>query len=77
MAGKVVEYEATISRVERMRNLSKNGNPSYEIVFADGTSARTEIDGSIGYEIANPEWEGARVKVKAHASGRVWAVEHV
>ena len=76
MSKKDITYEATISHVERV-GTSTNGNPTYDIFFTDHETARTQTDASIGYEIPNSEWEGARVKVAATAAGRVWGVEHV
>lgn len=73
---KDITYEATIAKVER-QGTSVNGNPTYTIYFEDHEPARTQTDASLGYEISNPEWQGARVKVTATKAGRVWNVEHV
>lgn len=75
MSSKDVTYEATIAKVERV-GTSTNGNPTYTIYFEDHEPARTQTDGSIGYEISNPEWRGARVTVTATKAGRVWMVKH-
>lgn len=40
---------------ERLSN-SRNGNPRYEVTFNDGNWFKTQVDGSVGYEINNPEW---------------------
>jgi hypothetical protein len=74
MADKTVRK--TITRVTRCKRLSMNGNPSYEVGFEDGTSAKTITDGSIGYEIDNREWMGATVDATFRADGRLVYVKH-
>ncbi len=72
----ITEYVKTISRVERV-GTSKNGNPTYEIVFTDGTTARTQTDAGVVYGLPNPGNIGVPVTVKATPAGRVWSVEPV
>lgn len=69
-------YGATISRVERV-GTSTNGNPTFDVFFEDAPTARTQTDASVGYEIDNPEWLGARVMVTVTPSGRIRYVQHV
>lgn len=43
---------ATFNGAVRCKQLSVNGNPSYDVITSAGTF-RTETDGSIGYSLPN------------------------
>jgi hypothetical protein len=45
-------FVATFLGAQRCKRLSRNGNPSYDVITSEGTF-RTETDGSIGYSIPN------------------------
>ena len=59
-----------ISRLVRLAN-SVNGNPRYEVVFTDGTSARTAPDAMISYGIANSEYQGVPLVVTFNRAGHI------
>lgn len=65
----------TISRFER-RASSENGNPRYAVVFTDGTSATTPIDGQVGYKVAS-YYEGREVEVTFDGRGQVLDFDEV
>lgn len=69
-------HTKTITRVERT-GMSKNGNPIHEVHFDDGTSAKTEVDGSVNYMITNSDVRGVPVEVKFSKAGRVRDVRPV
>lgn len=70
-----ITYEATMDRVEKV-GLSTNGNPTFAVYFKDHESARTITDGSVAYQLPNPEFgEGTRVRVRATSKGRIIDIE--
>lgn len=62
-----------IDWLERVTN-SSNGNPRYCIHFTDGTSARTQPDATVAFELPGAT-AGIPVKVKLTRGGDVWDVE--
>lgn len=80
MARKAIEYDATISWLQRLPS-SVNGNPRYHIHFEDEESvpwsAKTASDAGISYALGN-NFVGKRVHVKANnPSGNVYDVEKI
>lgn len=63
----------TIESLERLR-LSVNGNPRFRVRFTNGTVAITQTDGSVGYEIDNPEYRDVPLLVEFSRGGRITAV---
>lgn len=59
-----------ISRLVRLAN-SANGNPRYEVIFTDGTSARTAPDAMISHGITNSEYQGVPLVVTFDRAGRI------
>jgi len=66
----------TITRIERMTS-SGLGNPRWHLYFADHDSASTEIDGSVGYGINNPEYREGQVEVTLNNRGLITYLEPV
>lgn len=65
------KYEIkTIMHVRRL-GTSVYGNPYYEIIFDDFTSARTRIDGSINYDLQNSELHKEPVAIFTTRAGRI------
>lgn len=63
-----------ISRLVRLAN-SANGNPRHEVIFTDGTSARTAVDANIGGMIENSEYQGVPLLVTFDRAGRIAQVQ--
>jgi hypothetical protein len=63
----------TIAKLERLK-LSTNGNPRFRVTFTDGAVAQTQTDGSVGYEIENPEYRDVPLNVEFSRAGRIVAV---
>lgn len=59
-----------ISRITRLFN-SANGNPRHEVVFTDGTSARTAVDANIGDMITNSEYANTPLCVVFNPHGDI------
>jgi len=71
-----VEYVQTIDHAERLNN-SVKGNPRWRLFYADGQTALTQSDASVGYEIGNPNITGVPVEIKATRAGRVRSITPV
>ena len=63
-------FTATILTIERERS-SRNGNPRWRVTFDNGTSMRTEVDGSVGYGIENRENRAGPVDVWIDRRGNI------
>lgn len=55
-------FTAQVVAIERKRS-SVNGNPRFLVTFDNGQSLPTQVDGSVGYSISNPEHKGTRQDV--------------
>jgi hypothetical protein len=64
------KFTKTISRSVRLPR-STNGNPRYELIFTDGTSARTATDSMVAYEITNSEFRDVPVEFEALPNGDI------
>lgn len=71
-----ITYVKTIDHLERLNN-SANGNPTWLVHFTDGTSARTQSDAAVSYELDNPEFRDVPVEFKATAAGRIYGARPV
>lgn len=65
----------TIRSLERL-NLSGNGGPRFRVTFTDGTSANTEPDASINWEIENSEYQNVRLRVTFNRDNRIIGLQH-
>lgn len=63
-----------ISRLVRLAN-SVNGNPRYEVIFTDGTSARIKPDAMISHGITNSEYQGVPLVVTFDRAGHIIRVQ--
>lgn len=70
MSRKPTTVVKTIERVDR-HGTSRNGNPQYRVRFTDGTSALTQSDSAIAYEIQNGEFRNTPVEFTLTRAGRV------
>lgn len=64
-------FTGVIAGLERLAN-SRNGNPRYRVVFADGQVYSTEPDAQIGYGITNPEFHDVPLYVYVTRGGHLW-----
>lgn len=56
--------EKVIAAVTHMdRSGRENGNPRYNVVFADGSGASTGVDAAVAYGISNSEYQNTPVLV--------------
>lgn len=60
----------TIESSKRLRN-SRNGNPRFEITFADGQTARTRPDSMAAFLVENTQYRGVPLRVEFDTAGRV------
>jgi len=65
-----------IKRIMHVRRLGTSlyGNPYFELIFDDFTSARTQINASINYEIENKDLWETDVAIFTTKAGRVWNI---
>lgn len=70
MTEETIRAGLVISRLERMRS-SFYGNPRFQVTFTDGTSAPTEVDGSVGYGIENSGFRDTPLRVTFNRYGHV------
>jgi hypothetical protein len=65
-----------VKKIMHVRRLGTSvyGNPYFELIFDDFTSARTKIDASINYEVQNKDLWETDVAIFTTKAGRVWNV---
>lgn len=68
------KYE--IKKIMHVRRLGTSlyGNPYFELIFDDFTSARTQINASINYEVENKDLRETDVAIFTTKAGRVWNI---
>jgi hypothetical protein len=71
-----MDFVDEIESTERMRS-SNAGNPRWRVHFKSGKSYPTEVDGSVGYGINNPELNSGPVRVTIEGSGARWAITYI
>lgn len=67
----------TIHSITRLKGYSVNGNPSFQVFFTDGTSARTNTDSSVIWSIENSDYHNVPVAVAYNGRGRIVGIKVV
>jgi hypothetical protein len=70
----VIKDDMVITHV-KYRDSSRNANPRYWVTFSDNTTTSTEVDGSVGYGITNPEFQGVPLRVEFNRKGSIVHVQ--
>lgn len=65
-----VKEGLVIGRVSRLAN-SASGNPRHEVIFTNGSSARTASDSTIGHMITNSEYADTPLCVVFNPAGNI------
>lgn len=63
-----------ILTMKRLPN-SVNGNPRWQVWFSDGDVRITQSDSAVGFEINQPEYRNADIKVSFSRAGRITMIE--
>ena len=71
-----IQSQEVITSVKH-RGYSVNGNPSFDVTFASGDTARTKGDSYVNYDIDNREFHDVPVLVTFDRAGRITHVERI
>lgn len=63
----------TVKQIDRLLALanSKDGNPRWEVVFSDGTTARTQVNAACAYGLGNPEYKAPNKVLVSFERGQI------
>jgi hypothetical protein len=60
----------TVKSNRRLIN-SQNGNPRFVVQFSDGTTAETERDAAVNYDVTNVTGKPIQLDVELTAAGKI------